>query len=142
MYTLPAYVGIILKHNNQVLLVKRHNTDWAAECWNFPGGLLEANETLLQAAVRETREETGVTVDPTDFRLVHVLHVQVGGTNTRTIIGFYFMAETWQGTATNNEPDKHREIGWFDVNNLPATTTEHARQALHGLRNNSTYSEN
>lgn len=38
MYTTPAYVGILLKKDNQVFLVKRRNTDWAAEKWNFPGG--------------------------------------------------------------------------------------------------------
>lgn len=142
MYTLPAYVGIILKQDNQVLLVKRCNSDWASERWNFPGGLLEDGETLLQAAVRETREETGVIVEAQDFTLVHVLHVQAGGTNTRTIIGFYFIATKWRGTPINNEPDKHSDIGWFDVENLPTTTTEHARQALNGLFNNIRYSEN
>lgn len=142
MYTLPAYVGIILKQDNQVLLVKRCNSDWASERWNFPGGLLEENETLLQAAVRETKEEIGVTVNPKDFSLVHVLHVHAGGTNTRTIIGFYFMATQWSGTPINNEPDKHSDIGWFDTDTLPATATQHARQALHGLLNQISYSEN
>jgi len=141
MYTLPAYVGIILKQDDQVLFVKRCNSDWASERWNFPGGLLEDGETLLQAAVRETQEETGVVVDPADFKLVHVLHVQAGGTNTRTIIGFYFMATKWTGTSINNEPDKHSDIGWFDVNNLPANATEHAHQALLGLLNGNAYSE-
>jgi len=142
MYTLPAYVGIILKQDNQVLLVKRCNSDWASERWNFPGGLLEDGETLLQAAIRETKEEIGVTVETQDFVLVHVLHVQAGGSNTRTIVGFYFMAEKWNGTPINNEPDKHSNIGWFDINNLPAKVTEHARQALNGLLNNIRYSEN
>ena len=32
MYKLPAYVGIILQKDNQVLLVKRTNTDWASGC--------------------------------------------------------------------------------------------------------------
>ena len=45
MFTLPAYVGIILQQNNQVLLVKRCNTDWAEGLWNFPGGSLEENES-------------------------------------------------------------------------------------------------
>lgn len=72
MYTLPAYVGIILRQDNQILLVKRINTDWASERWNFPGGLLENGETLLQAAVRETKEETGVIVDPQNFTRLYV----------------------------------------------------------------------
>jgi 8-oxo-dGTP diphosphatase len=142
MFTLPAYVGIILKKDNQVLLVKRRNTDWAAECWNFPGGLLEANETLLQAVIRETQEEVGVTVAPDDCTLVHVLQVKKGGTNTKDILGFYFAANIWHGTAVNNEPDRHSEIGWFDVHALPHNVTEHAKQALNGLQNNMRYSEN
>jgi len=142
MYTTPAYVGIILKKDNQVLLVKRRNTDWAAEKWNFPGGLLEEGETLLQAAIRETQEETGVHVFPQDFSLVHVLHVQANSSNTRTIIGIYFMAEQWTGTPANNDPKRHSDAAWFDIDNLPDNTTEHAHQAIKGLARKIYYSEN
>ena len=93
IFTLPAYIGIILIANNEVLLVKRHNTDWASGKWNFPGGLLEPKETLLQAAIREAQKEAGLTVQPNDFELVHVLQVWKNATNTKDIIGFYFKAE-------------------------------------------------
>jgi ADP-ribose pyrophosphatase YjhB (NUDIX family) len=33
--------------------------------WAQPGGFLEADETVIQGAVRETREETGLDVEPT-----------------------------------------------------------------------------
>ena len=87
--TLPAYVGIILKKENQIFLVQRHNTDWASGSWNFPGGLLEENETLTAAAAREAHEEIDVIVKPTDFNLAHVLHVHANEKNTQDIIGFY-----------------------------------------------------
>ena len=51
IFKLPAYVGIILKNNNQILLVQRHNTDWASGYWNFPGGLLEGQLQRLLALV-------------------------------------------------------------------------------------------
>src|SRR5437660_248731 len=105
--TLPAYVGIILKDNDKILLVQRHNTDWMSGYWNFPGGLLEENETLAAAAAREIYEEVDITVNPTDFTLTHVLHVRANAKNTKDILGFYFMTETWQGTPINKEPDKH-----------------------------------
>jgi 8-oxo-dGTP diphosphatase len=142
IFTLPAYVGIILKKDTRVLLVKRCNTDWAAECWNFPGGLLEENETLLFAAIRETEEELGIIVAARDFSLVHVLQVKKSETNTKDIIGFYFMAEKWEGVPVNNEPHKHSDIGWFEIDNLPSGVTEHAKLALHGLLNGVRYSEN
>lgn len=142
MYKIPAYVGIILKKENQVLLVKRTNTDWASGCWNFPGGLLEEQETLINAAIREAQEEVGVTISPKALELVHVLHVLKNEQNTKDIFGFYFMTQRWQSTPINNEPHRHSEIGWFDINNLPEKITDHALAAIDGIKKNRIYSEN
>jgi ADP-ribose pyrophosphatase YjhB (NUDIX family) len=35
--------------------------------WAQPGGFLEADETVIQGAIRETREETGLLVEPTSI---------------------------------------------------------------------------
>jgi ADP-ribose pyrophosphatase YjhB (NUDIX family) len=35
--------------------------------WAQPGGFLEADETVIQGAIRETHEETGLVVEPTDI---------------------------------------------------------------------------
>lgn len=141
IFKLAAYVGIILIHNNQVVLVQRYATDWMGGYWNFPGGLVEQHETILQAAIRETEEEVGVTVDPKDFTLVHVIHVHANGQNTKDIMGFYFMARSWKGTPVNNEPDHHSALGWFDINVLPSPITDHALLALKGLKTDTMYSE-
>lgn len=122
-------------------MVKRANTEWESGSWNFPGGKLEHNETLLQAAVRETHEEVGVTVDPNFFKLIHVTHVRTNGTHIKDIIGFYFLAEAWHGEAFNKEPDRHSEIGWFAIDQLPDNITEHALLAVSALTTGTTYSE-
>ncbi|HEX7483992.1 MAG TPA: NUDIX hydrolase [Candidatus Saccharimonadales bacterium] len=44
----------------RVLIVKAHYKNY----WTFPGGVIDRHETPLQGAVRETREEVGLTVDP------------------------------------------------------------------------------
>jgi len=51
-------VTIAIVENGQILLTKR--SDFAV--WCLPGGALEEGESLAQAAIRETQEETGLEV--------------------------------------------------------------------------------
>lgn len=59
-------VQVAIVENGQILLTKR--SDFAV--WCLPGGALEDGESLAQAAIRETREETGLEVQLT--RLIGV----------------------------------------------------------------------
>ena len=54
-------VGAIVFRDREVLLVKRGAEPNKGK-WSLPGGVLEVGETVEAAAVRETLEETGVTV--------------------------------------------------------------------------------
>ncbi len=56
-------VGAIIIADDRVLLVKRGHPPLAGE-WSIPGGVLEVGETLREAAVRESLEETGLHVEP------------------------------------------------------------------------------
>jgi ADP-ribose pyrophosphatase YjhB (NUDIX family) len=55
--------GIIFK-GNTVLLVRYRNTNAAGTYLVGPGGKLEDDENIVQAIIRETKEETGVSVAP------------------------------------------------------------------------------
>lgn len=56
-------VGAVIVDQGRVVLVKRKFPPLAGE-WSIPGGRLEIGETQREAVVRETREETGLTVEP------------------------------------------------------------------------------
>jgi ADP-ribose pyrophosphatase YjhB (NUDIX family) len=56
-------VGAIIIEGPRVVLVKRAHPPLQAQ-WSIPGGVLEVGELLREAAVREAREETGLTVEP------------------------------------------------------------------------------
>ncbi|GAA5531651.1 NUDIX hydrolase [Deinococcus metallilatus] len=55
----PGAGGVVLDGGGRVLLVRYRSGAWA-----FPKGHVEAGETLEQTAVREVREETGVSAAP------------------------------------------------------------------------------
>jgi 8-oxo-dGTP diphosphatase len=50
---------ILSQQERSVLLIKRGKAPFAGE-WALPGGMLEMDETIAEAAVRELREETGI----------------------------------------------------------------------------------
>ncbi len=59
MPTLGA--AAVVLQNYKVLLIKRRDV----EVWALPGGGLDANESVAQAAIREVAEETGIQIELT-----------------------------------------------------------------------------
>jgi 8-oxo-dGTP diphosphatase len=55
-------IGAIIIEAGRVLLIKRGQPPLLGE-WSIPGGMLELGETVREAADREAREETGLTVE-------------------------------------------------------------------------------
>jgi mutator protein MutT len=54
-------VGVVLVCSGKILLEKRKNEPGKGK-WSIPGGLVELGEEAEQTAIREVREETGLTV--------------------------------------------------------------------------------
>lgn len=57
-------VGGVLEKNGKVLLVQETKKKCYKK-WNIPAGYLDCNETLIQGAIREIKEETGCDVELT-----------------------------------------------------------------------------
>ena len=55
-------VGVLLRADNAFLLTSRPEGKAYAGYWEFPGGKLEAGETVEQALRRELQEEIGITI--------------------------------------------------------------------------------
>ncbi|WP_163367739.1 NUDIX domain-containing protein, partial [Klebsiella aerogenes] len=55
-------VGVLLRPDGQFLLTSRPAGKVYAGHWEFPGGKVEAGETVEQALARELREELGIEI--------------------------------------------------------------------------------
>ena len=75
--------------------------------WSFPKGKLEAGETLDIAALREVREETGMTCDLLRF-IGHTEYVDRKG-RPKTV-AYWIMAATGGSFSPNEEVD---ELRWL-----------------------------
>jgi len=109
-------VGVLVWRDKQLLLGKRL-ADKQEICWQFPGGHLENNESVIECAVREVQEETSLKVKS----LRHL-----GFTNNTFVMGqrpyitLLVSCDYKSGVAQTLEPDKCEQWLWFDYRNLPA----------------------
>lgn len=58
-------VGVVVKRENSVLLVKRANEPKKG-LWAIPGGLIKLGESVQQAAMREVLEECSISIELQD----------------------------------------------------------------------------
>ena len=57
---LNGAAGILLIRGTQILL--QHRAPWVhnGDTWGIPGGARDSHESVLEAAIREAKEETGI----------------------------------------------------------------------------------
>ncbi|GAB2818228.1 hypothetical protein GCM10027073_57170 [Streptomyces chlorus] len=120
---------VILRDGDKILFSQRGGP-YGYGRWHMPSGKLDEGESLAVGAARELFEETGITVAPTDLRLVQVVHHRQGDKKER--IGFFFEAEEWEGEPVNKEPEQCLALTWFTVHELPDDIIEYPQAGLLG----------
>ncbi len=63
MKRLQVAVAVLVNANGEVLVSKRQEGQHLAGFWEFPGGKIEAGESIRQALQREVAEELGILID-------------------------------------------------------------------------------
>lgn len=82
IWTPHVTVATVIAKEDRFLLV-HENTD-AGQVYNQPAGHLDPNETLIEAAIRETREETGWHVQIDKLLAINLYNAPNGLTYLRT----------------------------------------------------------
>ncbi len=113
-------LGIMIKDGNKVLLGHRCETYgdtggiYEPGSWTFPGGKQEYNETIIEGATREVKEETNL-----DVSNLTIFNAEDDIQPNKHYITIQLIANKFDGELKNLEPNKHSEWKWFDLNHLP-----------------------
>lgn len=85
--------------------------------WELPGGKNDGGESFVEAAVRELEEETGLTAEAADARLLAILMDSVHGIPRVTAA---VRVVAFRGEPAVREPNLIHRWEWHDVADLPA----------------------
>lgn len=103
----------LIRRGDEYLLQNRVKKDWAG--YTLPGGHIEPGESIVDAVVREMKEETGLTV--LNPKLCGVKQFPIE--NGRYFV-FLFTADEFTGEVVSSEEG---EMCWINKDKLPTLTT-------------------
>jgi 8-oxo-dGTP pyrophosphatase MutT (NUDIX family) len=123
---LPIVAHVFLLRDGAILLQRRHGTGFADGEYGLVGGHIEGGESIRATAVRECREEVGITVDPVDLQPLGVVHYTAP---TGEGVDFFFAARRWTGEPTLVADAD--DLRWCRPDALPPNTIPFVRRAIH-----------
>lgn len=134
-FKLRVAVYIFIIKENKILLGRRFNTGWQDGSYGLPSGHLEDGESLTDAVLRETKEETGIEAKAEDVKFAHVMH------RKSIYIDFFFLAKQWSGEPQILEKDKCDDLQWFNLDELPENIVPSVKFAIENYQKGIEFSE-
>jgi len=124
-------VYVIIKDGSKALFVPRSNTGFNDGQYAVPSGHVEDDETFRKAAVRELKEEVGLTVN--EANLEYQATIQRKGPDDIRV-DVWFESNVWQGRPINAEPEKHSMIEWLDITSLPQNVVDYMSYGIEQIK--------
>lgn len=103
--------GCIILKNNKVLLIGAKDPD-GEMFWSFPKGHQEPDETDIETAIRETKEETGLDVEIVDTNPIKTGHLVPGTDIYKDIL--LFVAKPLNDEL-NPQKEEAEQIEWAHI---------------------------
>ena len=124
---LPVAVHIFFIKKGKIFLIKRINTGFQDGKWSVPAGRLEINETIMQAAIREAKEEVGAKIKANNLKKILIMsHRDKRGER----LYCFFICRKWENNLEKIEVNICSDARWFNIKKLPNNMVKHVRYAL------------
>ena len=113
--TTELTVLCLIQKDGKILLQNRVKTDWQG--YAFPGGHIEVGESIVDAVVREVREETGLTIYNPALCGVKQFPLKDGKYENGRYLVFLFRADQFTGEVTSSDEGEMRWIAKDELHN-------------------------
>ena len=109
-------VAVVIERDNKILLVKEiknKSYEKSKDSWTLPAGKLEEQEDLLEATLRETKEETGYNI-----KLLGVIGIYQLFSNDRgsQVLGIAFKAKLT--SIKKSKSSEFKNMIWTDIKEI------------------------
>lgn len=96
-----------IEHNGKYILLQRIKDD--ENKWGLPAGGIEENETPLQTAIREIKEETGLEINEKDIKKLTLLKYPAEDLFFETHV---FFTKIEDEPEIKLDPEEHKAYKW------------------------------
>ncbi len=114
---LKVGAAMLIERENQLLLLQRNHEPWKGS-WMLPAGYVEADEDPKDAVHREVFEETGLTIESSEFSHVYYFSDDPRGNG----VAFVYKANSFSGEIKLNE--ESNAARYFVWNEIPSYLTK------------------
>jgi 8-oxo-dGTP pyrophosphatase MutT (NUDIX family) len=120
----PSVNVVVTNDDGDILLIRRTDND----NWALPGGAIDLGESVRQAAIRETEEETGITPEITGLVGIytdpgHVIHY-TSNDEVRQEFSIVLTGHPMGGRPTPNTESS--EVRWVPATDVGEYEMDHA----------------
>jgi 8-oxo-dGTP diphosphatase len=112
---LNGAAGILIVRGSEILL--QHRAPWVhnGDTWGIPGGARDSHESVLEAAIREAKEETGI--DPVHLTPIQTFSDDHGSWRYDTVI-----AHATDELVAHELNDESHEVRWVEIEKVEELT--------------------
>ncbi|MDR2781095.1 MAG: NUDIX domain-containing protein [Holosporaceae bacterium] len=130
-------VYLLLKRGDEILLSLRQNTGYRDGNWSVVVGHVEEGEGVIDAIIREAKEEADIDIERDDLTVMHVMYYH----DDRPYVNFFVICKKYSEEIRNAEPHKCGGLKFFKENDLPSNTFEAVKIAIENIKNGAFFSE-